>query len=85
MDIKTLTALARACRRLGVSHLKTAEVELDLRSDVTPATRRRRTSAPANEALFNEPDAFKQQAPGGLSETDLLFWSSSEQLHENHS
>lgn len=75
MDIKSLNKLAKACRKLGVSHLKTDEVELNLSADIVPARKRtRKQSAPANESLFNEPDAYAQQKRA-LTDTDLLFWS----------
>ena len=76
MDIKALNKLAKACRRLGISHLKTTEVEIELKNEVIPGrTRVRKNLAPVNEALFNEPDAMTQQQQA-LSDQDLLFWSS---------
>jgi hypothetical protein len=76
MDIKKLNKIAKACRRLGVKHLKTPDVEIELASDIQemkPA--RRKKLAPPNEALFNEPDALAQQSQA-LTDNDLLFWSS---------
>lgn len=81
MDIKTLNKLARACRKLGISHLKTDEVDLTLANDIIAAPKRKaRMSVPVNEALFNEQDAYSQQNPKikEMSETDLLFWSTNE-------
>lgn len=74
MDIKSLGKLARACRKLGISHLKTEEVEINLSPEIKPASRKpRQKLAPVNESLFNEPDAEAQQK---LTDMDLLFWSS---------
>jgi hypothetical protein len=74
MDIKSLSKLAKACRKLGISHLKTEEVEISLSPEITPVTvKKRQKLAPVNEALFNEPDAEAQQK---LTDMDLLFWSS---------
>lgn len=78
MDIKTLNQLARACRKLGISHLKTSEVDITLATDIVQAPKRKsRMSIPVNEALFNEEDALAQQGLKikDISETDLLFWS----------
>lgn len=75
MDIKTLNKLAKVCRRLGITHLKTDDVEIHLSGEVVPArTRTRRQATPVNESIFNEPDAFTQQKMA-LTENDLLFWS----------
>ncbi len=84
MDIKALRKLARECRKLGITHLKTEGVELDITGDVTPARRRTRRASPVNEALFNEPDTAQQQQRA-LNEYDLLFWSTGAGVNENHS
>lgn len=81
MELKELNKLAKACRRLGIKHLKTDEFELELSSDILPAqVKKRKTLAPVNESLFNEPDATSQHhtALKELSDTDLLFWSTGE-------
>lgn len=78
MDIKALNKLAKACRKLGISHLKTSEVELDLSAEVVrPVTRRKRASthAPVNESLFSDDGLGKTRT---LTETELLFWSTAE-------
>jgi len=76
VDIKTLNTLAKACRKLGISHLKTPELEITLSSDIlsprASARGERRKSAPANEAIFDEAVSDK------ISDTDLLFWSSAQ-------
>lgn len=77
MDIKTLNKLAKACRKLGISHLKTDECEITFSSDILPLQPKKRPSklAPVNESLFSETDAMTQKTKE-LSDVDLLFWSS---------
>lgn len=75
MDIKTLNKLAKACRKLGIAHLKTDEIEIHLSPEIVSAPKRTpRTLAPVNESLFSEPDAQTQQK-AALTDMDLLFWS----------
>jgi hypothetical protein len=79
MDIKALNKLAKACRKLGIAHLKTGDIEIAFASDIMPLrVTKRKSLAPVNESIFNEPDINTQQrnAARELSETDLLFWSS---------
>jgi len=79
MDIKSLNKLAKACRKLGISHLKTDEVEISLSPEIVAApTKPRKSMTPVNEALFSESDSMDQQkrAFKEMSDHDLLFWSS---------
>lgn len=81
MDIKTLTKLAKTCRKLGVSHLKMGDLDITLSSDILPAQKNTRAKLnPVNESLFTEQDGFTQQgnAQKDLNHTDLLFWSTND-------
>lgn len=74
MTIKELTQLAKTCRRLGITQLKTSDCEITLGGDVSaPQKRTRKSSTPLNDALFNEPSVDEQQKMP--SDSDLLFWS----------
>jgi len=76
-DIKTLMALAKACRKIGIKSFKSADYEFTL-GDYTPAKRARPTAkrlqAVPQDMINNltEDDVSAEE----LSEEAKLFWSS---------
>jgi hypothetical protein len=80
MTAKEIKKLADACRKAGIKSFKNSEVEFTL-SDLAPTvTRRRRTViSPAQEnisATLSQPEVIADDT-AGLSEEEILFWSSS--------
>lgn len=74
MSPKELKKLADACRKAGISSFKNADVEFTL-SDYVPSTPKRIRTKKG----FEQPSVVEQdeiEVEGGLSESELLFWSS---------
>ena len=66
MKPKELEALLKVLKKYGVTHVKTADIELSL-TEATP------TMGAIDEALKTLPSALKTDAP---TDEELLYWSS---------
>lgn len=70
-NYKELKKLASACRKAGIKHFKSAEMEFTLTDEIPVApTRSKKASLLASPNTSFETDS--------LSTEDLLFWSSGE-------
>lgn len=76
MDIKELNKIAKACRKLGIKHLKTDEFEIELGSDIQPIEKKTRSRKAVNESIFEEASLTPAMNQTSLSDAELLFWSS---------
>lgn len=85
MDItpKELLALAKACRKAGISRLKIGDIEFSLTDEAPePQARKKRSKAGAKEAPQYPDTKFESDAP---SMEELLFWSSEPMLKDEES
>jgi hypothetical protein len=83
-DIKTLVALAKACRKVGIKSFKSADYEFTLDHAPIRAERAKRdakaNSLPVEHYKLNENvDEITHEE---LSEEAKLFWSSTSSLDE---
>lgn len=72
---KELKKLAAACRKAGIKHFKTGEIEFTL-TDVEPTSYPKMKAARSQEPLPNQDSPVRvQDSWDDLSENDKLFWS----------
>lgn len=74
MNLKELAKLAKICRKLGISHYKSADFEFSLDRDV-PSKRVRKAKVNKTD-LQQTLEAMSDEIPGDMpSDESLLFWS----------
>lgn len=65
-NVKQLKKLADACRKAGIKHFKSSEFEFSLTDELPESPKARK------QAAFQKQEEI---ANSGLSEEELLFWS----------
>jgi len=83
LDPKELKKLADACRKAGIKHYKSGDIEFTLTDEPPVSSYKRRKSAASTQSDSVDSDKIDTDGWDTLSEEQKLFYSAQDPLFEN--